>query len=69
MIVTDIKALIAPSCAQCEYGDIRSMLDEYIPTPTWGEQVALITFLNARVRGASFEFSHAEGWSYIEEEL
>jgi len=58
MVVTDIKALIAPSCEQCEYSDVKAMLNEHAPSPLWSEQVALITFLNARVRGASFEFSH-----------
>ena len=69
MVVTDIKALIATACEQCEYSDVKAMLNEHAPAPLWSEQVALISFLTTRVRGASFEYSHADGWTYIKEEL
>lgn len=50
-----------------EYGDIRSILDEFLPHPLWSEQVAMTTYLTKHVKGALFEYEHTIGWSYVED--
>lgn len=59
---------IAGSCLSSEYGDIRSMLDEYMPIPCWSEQVAMAHYLTVNVHGAIFSYDGHEGWTYEEEE-
>lgn len=67
LTVSATIAKIKQSCIDNEYGDIRSMLDEYAATPLWSEQVALHSFLNRDVIGAHFEYNPAIGWTYTEE--
>ncbi len=67
--VLDCKRDLVTSILADEYGDIRSILDEYLPNPTWTEQVEMTKHLNLHVNGALFEYEAAVGWYYTEEEL
>lgn len=62
------KAAIVKSIQASEYGDIRSYLDELLPSPLWSEQVEMTYHLNLHVNGALFSYDR-DGWSYVEEEL
>ena len=61
------KAALVKSIQASEYGDIRSILDEYLPAPTWEEQVEMTHHLNLHVNGALFEYDAHILWSYDEE--
>ena len=61
------QAALVTSIVASEYGDIRSILDEYLPAPTWDEQVEMTHHLNLHVNGALFEYEASVGWYYDEE--
>lgn len=61
------KAAIVKSILANEYGDVRSYLDELLPTPTWDEQKEMCYHLNLHVNGAHFDYTAADGWGYDEE--
>jgi len=65
--VLSCKAALVKSIQASEYGDIRSILDEFLPSPTWSEQVEMTQHLNLHVNGALFEYEAAVGWYYTEE--
>lgn len=58
---------IKQSCTDGEFGDIRSILDEYACHPLWGEQVIINAYLTKHVHGALFDFNKETGWGYVEE--
>ncbi len=60
------KAAIVKSIQDNEYGDIRSFLDELLPSPLWSEQVEMTYHLNLHVNGVLFSYDN-DGWYYIEE--
>lgn len=59
---------IAQSVRDGEYGDIRSMLDEYIPKPSTDERSRILLHLFWYVKGATFDYSSTDGWGYDEDE-
>ncbi len=59
--------MLTQSIIANEYGDIRSILDEVLPSPTWAEQVTMTRYLGVHVRGALFSYDPHIGWSYVEE--
>jgi len=61
------KLELAQSILDSEYGDIRSILDEFLSDATWTEQVSMTRHLNIMVTGATFEYNAADGWYYTEE--
>ncbi len=61
------KAALVKSIIANEYGDVRSILDEMLPHPTWDEQVEMTHHLNLHVNGALFEYDAHILWSYDEE--
>ena len=61
------KAALVKSIQASEYGDIRSILDEMLPSPLWSEQVEMIHHLSLHVNGALFEYEAGILWSYVEE--
>jgi hypothetical protein len=61
------KAELVKSIIANEYGNIRSILDELLPSPTWDEQVEMTHHLNLHVNGALFEYEASVGWYYDEE--
>ena len=65
--VLKCKHTLVNSILADEYGDIRSILDELLPQPTWNEQVEMTYHLNLHVNGALFEYEAAVGWYYTEE--
>jgi hypothetical protein len=66
MNVSEVVATIAPSCKANEYGDIRSMLDEYLPHPSRVEKLRVLDYLSYSIRGAWFNHSDSIGWYYDE---
>ena len=69
MLISQVQAKILGSILNDEYGDIRSMLDEYLPNPTFSEQLAMSHYLDIRVIGARFTYETGLGWWYDEEDL
>ncbi len=63
------KAAIIKSIQASEYGDIRSILDELLPSPLWSEQVEMDKHLNLHVNGALFYYEGSIGWYYEQEVL
>lgn len=64
--VLDCKlALVKPMKAN-EYGDVRSILDELLPSPLWSEQVEMAHHLTIHVNGAMFAYYPSTGWFYTE---
>ena len=61
------KAAIVKSIQASEYGDVRSYLDELLPSPLWSEQVEMTHHLDLHVSGALFSYEGAVGWYYVEE--
>jgi len=64
--LVQVQLAVNPSIEANEYGDIRSIMDELLPTPLWSEQVHMTIYLNKHVNGALFTYD-GDGWSYIEE--
>lgn len=62
-----LQLAVSKALAKDEYGDVRSMLDEYLHTPLWSEQVHMTIYLNKHCNGALFTYDHLDGWSYTEE--
>ena len=65
--VRKAQAHLLVSIAASEYGDIRSILDEYLPSPLWSEQVEMTRYLGRVVVGALYSYDGNEGWTYVEE--
>lgn len=61
------KVELAQSILDSEYRDIRSILDEFLFDATWSEQVDMTKHLNIMVNGALYEYTAADGWTYVEE--
>lgn len=68
MLISEIQTKLLSSVLADEYGDIRSMLDEYLPQPTFSEQLAMSHYLDVRVIGARFKYETGLGWWYDEVE-
>jgi len=65
--VLTCKAQLVKSIQASEYGDIRSILDEFLPAPLWSEAVEMTHHLNLHVNGALYDYDPRDGWSYVEE--
>lgn len=63
----EVQDLLTHSIITNEYGDIRTILDEYMPQPTWSELMSMSTYLTKHVRGALFDYDVKDGWGYTEE--
>lgn len=64
--ITDNTAIeLAEAINNKEYGDIRSILDEYIPNPPYWMLIKISQEI-LRYTGAYFFFSAVDGWSYTE---
>ena len=61
------KIELAQSVLDSEYGDIRSILDEFLSHATWSEQVAMAQHLTIMVNGALYSYTAADGWTYVVE--
>jgi hypothetical protein len=61
------KVELTQSIVDSEYGDIRSILDEFLFDATWSEQVDMTKHLNVLVNGALYSYTAADGWTYVEE--
>ncbi len=61
------KRELAQSILDSEFGDIRSILDEFLSDATWSEQVAMTQHLTIMVNGALYSYTAADGWTYVEE--
>jgi hypothetical protein len=66
--VRAVEALIAPSIEAEEWGDVRSMLDEYFPYPESGQLMILKGSTLAKVSGkVVFYWGEQDGWYYDDE--
>lgn len=59
---------ITPSIIANEYGDVRSMLDQYFRYPNSNELAGMLMHLKYQVKGATFDYSYNHGWGYVEHE-
>ena len=66
MLMSEVQGMIEKSCDDDEYGDIMSMLDEYLPNPTFSEVLAMAHYLGCHVSDAVFEYEQGTGWTYVE---
>ena len=51
-----------------EFGDVRSLLDELLPTPSVVDVASIRYYLTKYLKGATFRYGDTMGWFYVEDE-